>query len=463
VNDDVAGLSATELLRHYRRRTLSPVEATRAVLARIERLNPIYNAFCFLAPEQALAAARESEARWTKGAPLGLVDGVPATVKDQWMVQGWPTRRGSRTTADAPAAEEAPGVTRLREHGAVLVGKTTCPEFSWKGVTDSPLTGISRNPWNKAKTCGGSSGGAGIAAALGLGALNLGSDGGGSIRMPAGFCGVYGLKPNFGRVPAYPYAGAVATSHTGPMVRTVDDAALMLTVMAEPDARDWQALPWTPTDYRVGLERGVRGLRIAFSADLGYARVDAEIAGLVADAARVFEALGAHVEARDPGFADPQENFEMFFWAGQAAAIDNVPEARRAEMDPDLLRHAEDGRRWTAIDLLKGWVKRDALGRHMNAFHQQYDLLLTPGLPLAAFDAGIEYPPDRGCRSWLDWSPFHFPFNFTQQPAASVPCGLTRDGLPVALQIVGPRYREDLVLQASRAFESAQPFRMPAV
>jgi aspartyl-tRNA(Asn)/glutamyl-tRNA(Gln) amidotransferase subunit A len=395
--------------------------------------------------------------------PAGLVDGVPTAVKDQWMVKGWPNRKGSRTTSEAAASEDAPASARLREHGAILVGKTTCPEFSWKGVTDSPLTGISRNPWNPAKTCGGSSGGAAIAAALGMSALNLGSDGAGSIRMPAGFSGIFGLKPTYGRVPAYPYGNAVATSHSGPMVRTVDDAALMMTVITEPDPRDWLGLPWQRTDYRVGLERGVKGLRIAFSADLGYAKVDPEIATVVADAARVFAALGAHVEAVDPGFANPQDVFEMFFWTGQAATVDGVPEARRADMDPDLLRHSEKGRRWSGVDLLKGWAQRDALGRHMNAFHEKYDLLLTPGLPLAAFDAGIEYPAERGCRSWFDWSPFHFPFNFTQQPAASVPCGLTAAGLPAALQIVGPRYREDLVLQASRAFESARPFLMPDV
>jgi aspartyl-tRNA(Asn)/glutamyl-tRNA(Gln) amidotransferase subunit A len=460
---DIALLSATELLRHYRRRTLSPVEATRAVLERIEKLDPVYNAFIHLAADEALAASRTSEARWMKGAPLGLVDGVPTTVKDQWPVAGWPTRKGSRTTPEGPSEDDAPAASRLREHGAVLLGKTTMPEFGWKGVTDCPLTGISRNPWDQTKTCGGSSGGAGIAAALGMGMLHIGSDGAGSIRMPSTFCGIYGLKSTYGRVPAWPYGALPVSSHSGPMVRTVDDAALMLTIITEPDHRDWQALPYEKTDYRVGLERGVRGLKIAYSADLGYAKVDAEVAELVAAAARVFEELGAHVEAKDPGFASPQEPVEMFYWTSMAATLDTIPEARRDELDPLYPERAAAGRRFSGTDIIKGWLARDALGRHMNEFHEEWDLLLTPSLPLAAFEAGIEFPAGRGCRTWLDWSPFHYPFNFTQQPAASVPCGFTRAGLPVGLQIVGPRHREDLVLQASRAFETARPFKMPEI
>jgi aspartyl-tRNA(Asn)/glutamyl-tRNA(Gln) amidotransferase subunit A len=232
-------------------------------------------------------------------------------------------------------------------------------------------------------------------------------------------------------------------------------------VMSEPDARDWLALPPQTIDYRDGLERGVQGLRIAYSATLGYAKVDPEIADKVAAAAQRFAELGAQVEACDPGFADPQDVFEMFFFTAMAATLDGIPPAQYTDMDPGYLRCAALGRRFSGTDLIKGWGARDALGRHMNAFHQRFDLLLTPGLPLPAFAAGIEFPPERGCRSWFDWSPFCFPFNFTQQPAAMVPCGFTSAGLPVALQIVGPRYREDLVLQASRAYEAVHPFKLP--
>jgi aspartyl-tRNA(Asn)/glutamyl-tRNA(Gln) amidotransferase subunit A len=301
-----------------------------------------------------------------------------------------------------------------------------------------------------------------LAAASGMGMLNLGSDGAGSIRMPAGFCGVHGLKSTFGRIPAYPYGNLPGFSHSGPLVRTVADAALMLTVIAEPDPRDWLALPVDRRDWRIGLEDGVRGPRIAYSRNLGYAWVDDEIANLVDAAVSVFAELGAEVEAVGPGFANPREAFEVFYSANIMATVDAIAPGKRALMDPGYLRMAEEGRRHSAADLLRAWGARDALGRHMNEFHRHWDLLLTPQLPLAAFDVGIEYPEGRGMSSWFDWSPFTYPFNFTQQPAASVPCGLTKDGLPAALQIVGARYAEDVVLRASRAYESVCPFRMPA-
>jgi len=459
--DDVALMPAGELVRLYRARRLSPVEATRATLARIEAADPILNAFCHLDPEAALEAARESEARWMRGDPLGLVDGVPTTIKDQWMVRGWPTRKGSATTDPGPSPDEAPAAGRLREHGAVLLGKTTMPEYGWKGVTDSPLHGVSRNPWNPARTCGGSSGGAAIAAAVGMGALNLGSDGAGSIRMPAGFCGVYGLKPTYARVPAFPYGLLPMCSHTGPMTRTVADAALMLTVMAEPDPRDWLGLPYDGRDWRIGIDSGVRGLRIAYSATLGYGWADPEIADLVARAARVFEELGATVEAVDPGFAEPRHHFTMLYKANMAASLKQLGPDAAARMDPGYLRMAGEGAGFSAVDLLEGWGVRDAVGRAMNAFHETYDLLLTPLQSVAAFEAGAEVPAGRDMAEWFDWSPFCYPFNWTGQPAASVPCGFTAEGLPAALQIVGPRYGEGLVLRASRAYESAHPFRMP--
>jgi aspartyl-tRNA(Asn)/glutamyl-tRNA(Gln) amidotransferase subunit A len=463
MTDDLAMMSASDLRRHYRAKRISPVEATRAVLDRIEQRDGGLNAFRFVAAEEALAAARQSEARWVTGAPQGLLDGIPTTIKDQWLSKGWSTLKGSRVSDPAgPWDEDSPAVARMREHGAIFLGKTNMPEFGWKGVTDSPLTGISRNPWNSEKTCGGSSGGAAIAAASGMGMINLGSDGAGSIRMPAGFCGVYGLKSTFGRVPAYPYGNLPGFSHSGPLVRTVTDAALMLTVIAEPDARDWLGLPVDRRDWRIGLEDGVRGLRIAYSRTLGYAWVDDEIGALVDKAAAVFAELGAEVEAVDPGFANPREAFEVFYSANMTATVDAIPPEKRTLMDPGYLRMAEEGRRHSAADLMRAWGARDALGRHMNAFHQKWDLLLTPQLPLAAFDVGIEYPDGRGMRSWFDWSPFTYPFNFTQQPAASVPCGFTRDGLPAALQIVGARYAEDVVLRASRAYESVHPFKMPA-
>ncbi len=455
-------LSATRLLRLYRTRHLSPVEATEAALRRIARWNPPLNAYCHVDPDAALAAARESEARWLAGRPLGVLDGVPTSIKDQWLARGWPTRKGSHTIRDdGPWLEDSPATQRLREQGAILLGKTNLPEFGWKGVTDSPRFGISRNPWDPSRTCGGSSGGAAIAAASGMGALHLGSDGAGSIRMPAAFCGVFGLKPTFARVPAYPYGLLPMCSHTGPMTRTVEDAALMLTVMAAPDHRDWLAPPPDGRDYRTGLEAGIRGVRIAYSRTLGYARVDAEVVERVDRAVAVLAEQGAEVEEVDPGFSDPREPFEMYYATSMATTLKRLGADAPAVMDPGYLRLAGQGRRYSGIDLIEGWAVREALGRHMNAFHQRFDLLVTPQLPLAAFAAGAEFPPDRGMSSWFDWSPFTYPFNWTGQPAASVPCGLTAAGLPVAMQIVGPRFGDMLVLQASRAYEAASPFAMP--
>jgi aspartyl-tRNA(Asn)/glutamyl-tRNA(Gln) amidotransferase subunit A len=458
---DPAMLPATELLRLYRRKQLSPVEATTAALARIEALNGTLNAFRFVAPEEALAAARASEGRWMRGEPQGLLDGVPTTIKDQWLSRGWPTLMGSLTVSpDGPWDEDSPAVARMREHGAVFLGKTNEPEFGWKGVTDNPLTGISRNPWNPERTCGGSSGGAAIAAATGMGALNIGSDGAGSIRMPAAFCGVYGLKSTFGRVPAYPFGLLPGSSHTGPLVRTVADAALMLTVISEPDPRDWLALPPDGRDWRLGIDDGVRGLRIAYSRTFGYAWADPEIFALSDAAAEAFAELGAVVEEIDPGFANPREPFETLYTAAMAATLESIPVDKQTLMDPGYLATAELGRRYSAGDVLRALFARDALGRHMNAFHQEWDLLLSPQLPLSAFTAGLDFPEGRGMSSWFDWSPFTYPFNMTQQPAASVPCGFTPEGLPAAVQIVAARYREDLVLRASRAYEAMHPFRM---
>jgi aspartyl-tRNA(Asn)/glutamyl-tRNA(Gln) amidotransferase subunit A len=459
---DLCALSATELLAAYRAKTLSPVEATRASLARIEKLNPVLNCFNRVDEKGALAAARESEARWRKGAPVGLLDGVPTSIKDIILTKGWPTLRGSKTTdPKGPWNDDAPAVARLREHGAVFLGKTTTPEFGWKGVTDSPLTGITRNPWNPRTTPGGSSGGSAAAVAAGMGALTVGTDGGGSIRIPCAFTGLFGLKPSFGRVPAWPLSPFGTVAHLGPMTRSVADAALMLNVLSLPDARDWHALPYDGRDYRVGLEDGVRGLRIAYSHDLGYAKVDKEIAALVKNAAQVFADLGAHVDEVDPGFEDQQPTFTLHWFPGASYVVRSIPEAKRKLMDPGLLEVARAGEKFSVKEIQDAAQARGALGVLMNQFHQKYDLLLTPTLPLPAFEAGKEVADVVRERRWTDWSPFSYPFNLTQQPAASVPCGLTKAGLPAGLHIVGPKYGDALVLRAARAYESAAPMGMP--
>ncbi len=461
MSTDLCSLSATELLDKYRTKELSPVEVAKAVAKRMETLNPALNAFNFI-NEEVIEAAKASEQRWTKGQPKGLLDGVPTSIKDIILTRGWPTLRGSKTVdAKGPWNDDAPVTARLREHGAVFLGKTTTPEFGWKGVTDSPLTGITRNPWDPRKTPGGSSGGAAAAVAAGMGALAVGTDGGGSIRIPCSFTGLFGLKPSFGRVPAWPLSPFGTVAHVGPMTRSVQDAALMLNVIAQPDARDWMGLPYDARDYRTSLEDGVRGLRIAYSPDLGYAKVDAEVAALVRQSVKVFEDLGARVEEKHPGFENPEPIFRAHWFSGAAFLLKGIAAEKKKLIDPGLLEVAGQGAKITLDEYLDAQLKRGALGTLMNLFHRDYDLLVTPTLAVPAFEAGKEFPENTANRRWTDWTPFTYPFNLTQQPAASIPCGLTRSGLPVGLHIVGPRYADALVLRAARAFETARPIALP--
>jgi aspartyl-tRNA(Asn)/glutamyl-tRNA(Gln) amidotransferase subunit A len=455
-------LSATGLVRAYRRRELSPVEVTRAMLQRIERLNPHYNAFCMVDADAALRSAMRSEERWQKNEPLSFIDGVPATIKDLVLTKGWPTLRGSRTVdASQSWDEDAPATQRLRESGAVLLGKTTTPEFGWKGVCDSPLTGITRNPWNPKMTPGGSSGGAAVAAALRLGFLHLGTDGGGSIRIPAAFSGVFGLKPTFGLVPSYPLSPFGTIAHLGPLGISVEDAARMLTIISRPDARDWHALPYTPRDFTVGLEEGIAGLKIAFSPTLGYVSVNDEVATLVQAAiARLVDA-GARVELQDPGFEDPAETFRDHWYTGAANLRRNIPTERRTLLEPGFNAIADAGEQIPHMQYIVATNARAIIGHRMNQFHQKFDLLLTPMIPITAFEVGQIAP--TGTAQWMHWTPFTFPFNLTQQPAASIPCGFTSAGLPVALQIVAAKYRDDLVLRAARAYEALDPIKTPSV
>jgi len=462
MSEDPALLSATALVERYRDQSLSPVEVIEACLARIDRHNESLNAFNLIDRDGARAAAADSAKRWRLGVPRGRLDGVPTAIKDLVWVAGWPTLRGSRTVdPDQPWDEDSPAVARLREHGAVLMGRTTTPEFGWKGATDSPLTGITRNPWNPAQTPGGSSGGSAVAVATGMSALALGTDGGGSIRIPAGFTGIFGHKPTFGRVPAYPPSPFGSLSHVGPMTRTVGDAALMLTVLAEGDPRDGLALRPDGSDYGQDLDGGVDGLKVAFSPTLGGHRVAPKVADLVERAAAQFETLGAEVEECDPDIPDCGPIFIRLWFAGAAAVVDQIDDEDRAKMDPGLLKVAKTGAGYSLFDYLAAMRERDRVGSLMSQFHKRYDLLLTPSLPLTAFDVGRDAPTDPHGESWANWTPFTYPFNMTGQPAASIPCGLAPDGLPVGLQIVGARYADALVLRAAGAFEKASPITLP--
>jgi len=416
MKNDLCSLSATDLLRLYRTRKASPVEAARAVLARIAKLNPKLNCFCLVDEKAALESAKASEARWRKGEPKGLLDGVPVSIKDLLLTKGWPTLRGSKTIdPKGPWNDDAPSVARLREQGAVLVGKTTTPEFGWKGVTDNPLNGITRNPWNPKMTPGGSSGGSTAAVAAGMGPLTVGTDGGGSIRIPCAFSGLFGLKPSFGRVPAWPLSPFGTVAHVGPITRSVADAALMLNVLSLPDTRDSFALPHDPRDYRVGLDDGVKGLRIAYSPDLGYADVDPEIAALVRKAAGRFEELGAQVQEANPGFENALPMFTTHWFAGAAALLRAFSAEKAKLVDSGLREVARQGAKIPMLDYLDAAMKRGQLTGLMNRFHEKYDLLLTPQMPIPALEAGRVTPADGSYGdNWINWSPYTYPFNLTQ-------------------------------------------------
>ena len=476
-DDEIAYLGANELLAAYRSRRLSPVEVTRALLARIDALNPALNCYCLVDGDSAMVQARASEARWLAGEPAGALDGVPASIKDLILTRGWPTLRGSLTVDPAgPWDEDAPATARLREAGAVLLGKTTTPEFGWRGSTDSPLTGITRNPWRLDTTPGGSSGGAAAAVCAGLGPLAVGTDGGGSVRIPAAFTGTVGIKAHFGRVPAYPLSPMGTVAHIGPHARTVADCAMMLRELARPDDRDWMALPPTDHDWREDVaagarEGGIRGLRIAYSPRLGYVKcLDPRVEAALARAARTFADLGAVVETVDPPLPDSAHTFRVHWFSSARQFLHRLPAEKFALLDPGLQATVRDAARFTLVDFLDAQSMRGHLAKIMAQFHRDHDLLLTPAIAIPPFEVGRVMPErpagvDASPNDWTWWTPYSYPFNLTQQPALVMGCGFTDDGLPLALQLVAPNHREDLCFRAAAAYEAATRWadRRPAL
>ncbi len=458
MSNEILRMTAVELLQQYRDKTLSPVDVASAMLDQIERLDKHTNGFCLVDRETSLGLARESEQRYQKGEAQGLVDGVPVAVKDVFLTPMWPTIKGSYTVdPQSTLNKSAPATAALARHGYVPIGKTTTPEFGWKGVTDNPVDGVTNNPWNPEKTAGGSSGGSGVAVALGMAPLALGTDAGGSIRIPAGFCGIVGLKPSFGEVPHWPASPFGTLAHAGPMTWTVEDAALMMNVLCEPDHRDTNAVPRRNIDYLANLNKGVKGLKIAYSPNLGYVDVNPEVEAAVAQAAKVFEELGAEVVRVDPGFSDPLGAFGHLFYGGAANAMRDLGAKKRERMDPELVKVAEKAARLSMLDYMGAVNESMALRERMANFHRKYDLLLTPSLPITAFETGREVPRDWPSTRWPTWTPFTYPFNMTGQPGLSVPCGFDKAGLPISLQLVGARFNDALLLQAGHAYQQAAP------
>jgi aspartyl-tRNA(Asn)/glutamyl-tRNA(Gln) amidotransferase subunit A len=457
VLSQIGYFGVAQLTAQYRTGKLSPVEVAREMLRRLDAFNGRLNAFSQVQPELTLAQAADSERRWMRGESLGPLDGVPFSVKDTLVAKGFATRRGSRVTSDAPARDSAPIVDRLLEQGGVMLGITTTPEFGGGPVTISPLTGVTRNPWDLEMTPGGSSGGGAAAVAAGIGCIALATDAGGSIRTPAALTGIVGFKPTAGRVPTYPGNVAGGLSSPGALTRSVEDAAIVLGAMAREDVRDPDALPPGATDYMTSLEEGVSGLRVAFSPALGYAReVHSDVAAAVREAARVLGSLGARVEEVDPPISDPLSSYKAMFMAGYAHSLGNLAPEQAALLGPTLRDIVARGREVTLTQYLQALDARRALAATMAQFHETYDLLLTPTVAVPAFPAERWQPEEfEKYDEPRAWVPFGYPFNLTQQPAASVPCGFTSGGLPVGMQIVGRRFDDALVLRAARAFEAA--------
>ena len=460
--DDLAYLSATDLLSRYRAKKLSPVEVAGGTIARLERYEAAVNAFVLYDPETAMTMARASEARWQKGEPQGLLDGVPVAIKDTQMTRGWPRRVGSKTVdPDQRWTEDAPSTARLRVEGAVFFGKTTTPEFGWKPVTDSPLTGITRNPWNLERTPGGSSGGSAAAVLAGVCPLAVGTDAGGSIRIPAAFSGVFGLKPTFGKVAVYPPSAFGDVSHAGPMSRTVGDAALMLDAMKGWDPRDWYSLPDDGIAYRDQVREGsLKGKRVALSPTLGYHEPAPAVRDAVERAGKLFAELGATVEPADPFSESPWPIFDVLSRAGMWALLHGMTPEKIGVMDPGLVDLCRSGEAVTQQQYVDTVGKRIALGVALNRFFERYDLILSPTMPIPAAYAEPHRDGAPDATNWRDWLTYTWAFNLTKNPSASIPCGFA-DGLPIGLMVTGPLYDDLGVLQACRAYEEAAGPRWP--
>lgn len=441
---DVAGLGAA-----FASGALSPVDVVRDALARAEDVRQRFNAFTFIDHDRALKAAQASERRWRAGAAFSAIDGVPATLKDIVHVEGWSVHYGSLTTDTAPMRQDAPSVAGLRAAGAVFIGQTMTPEFGWKAVTDSPAFGITRNPWDPARTPGGSSGGAAVAAATGAGVLHLGTDGGGSIRVPAAFTGTFGLKPTFGRVAADPPSFFGTVAHIGPITRNPADARAMLHAMEGRSLRDWTqpcavmpALDPRPFSWK--------GRRVALWMEAPGGPLDPTIGQAVASAAARIEAAGASVvPVRLPG-EDLQGVFRAHWMTGAARRLAVIPAKMRAELDPGFIEAAAEGSRLGVIDYISAQQARARFGAAMDRLLADYDLLLSPATSCMPFAAGQEVPSGSGLSRWTEWAGFSYPINLSQQPACSLPCAI-EGGLPIGMQIVGPRGQDGLVLDAAEA------------
>ena len=468
---DLAALPAARMVRGFRDRSLGPVEVLEAVLARLDQVEPFINAFVHVDRAGAMAAAQAAEARHARGAALGPLDGIPVSVKDMLLTRGMPTRKGSLTTdPEAPQDTDAPAVARLRAQGAVLYGKTTTTEFGGSPYSISPLTGATRSPWHLGYGCAGSSMGAAAHLAAGVGTLALGNDAAGSIRMPASFGGVVGLKPTFGRVATWPPSAAGILGHTGPMGWSVADTALLFDAILGPDPRDAWSLPAPTGSMLPEATPDLHGITIAYSPTLGIRAPDPIVRAATDAAVAQLADLGAEVTEVDPPLDGLFEAYDTLRICNRAAAYRASGAASaRGQMDELVSRVLDQAAAYSVADYVAALARRESLTAAMAAFHARYALLVTPTLAVPPLPIGAGPGPEDA--HWYQiggeiWSPYTFAFNMAHQPALSLPCGLTSggevDGLPIGLQIVGARHADALVLRAGQALEATRGWERPA-
>ena len=451
-------LPAIELLAAYRSKALSPVEVTRSVLAHMHKWEPLLHATWALEGDEALAQAEASQMRWLKGAPQGALDGVPVTIKENIATRGVPVPVGTAATELVPATADAPPAARLREAGAVILCTTTMPDYGMLSSGLSSFHKLTRNPWDLSKNPGGSSAGAAAAAAAGYGPLHVGTDIGGSVRLPAGWCGIFTLKPSLGRIPIFPpYAGRVA----GPMTRSVADAALMMSTLALPDARDTMSLPYQAIEWQQ-LERDIKGLRIGLLMDAGWGlAVEPEVRAAVELAARTFEAAGAIVTPIKSFMTRSMIDGIDDFWRTRSwLDMCALPEARRAKVLPYITEWARGGAGLSGERVFRGYSQMGAMREAAVAATRPFDVLLTPTAPMPAFAAEWASPTNDPATPF-EHIAFTLPFNMSELPAASINAGYTRSGLPLGLQIVGQRFDDLGVLRLARAWEQMRPPQRP--
>lgn len=433
-------------------RRLSPVELLKDVVRRLEALEPRLNMFAHRDLDGARADAQAAETRQMRGERRSPLDGIPTSIKDLIAQKGLPQRFGSRASGDQPAPVDAPSVERLRAAGAVLLGKSTTSEFGCKAVGDSPLTGITRNPWNTELTPGGSSAGAAAMVAAGLVPYAIGTDGGGSIRIPASLCGLFGIKGQFGRVPVYPVSATPTLAHVGPLTRTVQDAATVLGVIAGHDRRDPFAVAEPVPDFIAATAQS-RRLKLAFSPTLGFARPNRTVLRLVAQAVSRIQAMGYAVDEVATVMDDPAPMWNAEFYAGVGTRLRGFIDQSPELLDPAVLELLRIAIRQDMDGYYKTVFARYAFREEMRKFFETYDLLLTPTLPVPAFPVGLGVPPELPDRNIVSWVYYTYPFNLTGQPAASLPIGFTDDGLPVGLQVVGRILGETDILSVCADYE----------